>query len=136
MEPAIGTDLLIEHAHADREIEALARAVNGTGDLKRAFVVFEIEILRHFASEERELLIAYEREEPQDAVAILGEHEAFRTLLRKMHLKVDEGKFGIAELRELRIALTLHHAHEETGLYPWARSKPSGWGTAHPIAQN
>lgn len=136
METAIGTDLLIEHAHADREIEALTRAVNGTGDLKRAFVVFEIEILRHFASEERELLIAYEREEPEDAVVILGQHEAFRNLLRKMHLLVDEKKFGLAELRELRIALTLHHAHEETGLYPWARSKPSAWGKPRPVAQN
>ena len=127
MDPAFGTDLLIEHAHADREIEALTRAVSGIGDLKRAFIVFEIELLRHFASEERELLIAYEREEPQDAVVILGQHEAFRTLLRKMHLKVDQGAFGIDDLREIRIALTLHHAHEETGLYPWARSKPSGW---------
>lgn len=136
MDTAIGTDLLIEHAHADREVEALARAVNGTGELKRAFVIFEIEILRHFASEERELLIAYEREHPEDAVLILGEHEAFRTLLRMMHLTVDQGKFGIDELRELRIALSLHHAHEETGLYPWARSKPSGWARPLAVAQN
>ena len=134
MQTAFATDLLIEHAHADREIEALTRAVNGTGDLKRAFIIFEIEILRHFASEERELLIAYEREDPEDAVVILGQHESFRTLLRNMHTKVDHGKFGAADLHEIRIALALHHAHEETRLYPWARSKPSGWPAPRPVS--
>ena len=127
MDLADTTDLLLEHAHADREIESLSRAVRGTGNISHAFKAFEIVILRHFATEERELFVAYEREEPEDAAVLRAQHESFRALLRKARALVDNGSFGAEQLRELQIAVALHHAHEETGLYAWVRSKPSRW---------
>jgi len=33
------------------------------------------------------------------------------------------GAFQMRHLRDLQIAFSLHQAHEETGLYRWARSR-------------
>ncbi len=132
MQPPPAHSLLVQHAHADREIEALERAVRGVGDVKSCFDAFESEILRHFETEERQLFPAYERESPEDAAELRGQHAHFRSLLAEARGFVDRNVLVLAHVRRLRIALSLHHAHEETGLYRWARQQWTGTQAASP----
>ena len=116
--------LLFQHAQADREIEALERAVRGPGgDVPAAFDALEQSLLSHFEAEEGQLFPAYEQAVPADALTLREQHAEFRSRLAEAHKRVERGQFDARQLRDLHNALTLHHAHEETGLYRWARSR-------------
>jgi hypothetical protein len=120
-EPAYPT-FLLEHARVDRAFETLSRAVRGGGTAADAFDALEGALLRHFEAEEQQLFADYGREMPDDAAALRDQHDELRARLAAARDLVHTGAFEERHLRELRTALSLHHAHEETGLYRWARS--------------
>jgi hypothetical protein len=123
-ETSAESKLLIQHAHADREVRALSLAVEHRDSqaVRAAFNALEMELLKHFADEERVLFPRYAPAAPEDVATLVAEHARFRDLLHTAHGLVEQGLFDKASLRELTILLNLHHAHEETGVYRWARA--------------
>lgn len=117
--PAPHPSILVEHARADRELEAIANALSRRADVLAAVEALDDELAVHFAEEERELLPGYALDDPDDAALIRAQHGRLRELLSAMRARAERDTFDDAALRELRIALHLHHTHEETGLYRW-----------------
>jgi Hemerythrin HHE cation binding domain len=117
------TPFLLEHAHADHEVAALRQAVaaKDAAATLTCLAALERALLQHFDAEETEMFGDYAAIDPVDVRRLNQEHAQLRNLLRAGHASAERGAFGVEQLHAIGIALTLHHAHEETGIYRWAR---------------
>ncbi len=113
----------VEHAWVDKAFRALIDAVEhpGSGDVVAVFQSLSDLMRAHLGGEELNIA-KFADADPEDARALLAQHEGFRSVLDELAASAKAGSLAGRELRELKVRVALHEAHEETGLYRWLRS--------------
>lgn len=125
-EPAAGRDTVAVLGEHHRELEAacvelMARAnVDDPLELVAAYRVFERGILDHLALEEHAMLPAYQEAAPDEARAILDDHEAIRQLLSQIGIETELHLIRADTLKALFARLRAHADRENATMYPWA----------------
>jgi hemerythrin-like domain-containing protein len=126
MRNAMSKDLLSRHHEdLDRRIASLvARAYGGDVQaLASEWDRFERDLLEHFAIEEREVLPRFARDQPEEAAALRHEHAALRRDLLALGIRADLHFLRADAVTAFVGDLRAHAAHEESVLYPWARTR-------------
>ena len=114
---------LVEHAWVDKAFRALIDAVEhpGSGDVVALFRSLSDVLRAHLGGEELDIS-KFADVDPEDARALLAQHEAFRIALDEIAVRAEAGSLAARELHELKVRVSLHEGHEETGLYRWIRT--------------
>jgi Hemerythrin HHE cation binding domain len=123
--PSALSPLLMEHTHADHEMAALKSAVQAADKpvIRACIGALQRALLQHFDAEEREFFVFYRQREAGEVHRLEEEHAHIRDLLRSAAERAALGTFGPQDLHALKVALTLHEAHEELGIYRWANER-------------
>jgi hypothetical protein len=94
-------------------------------DVAEAVSALEASILNHLEGEEREVIPRFARENPEEAAALLKEHEAIRKRLTELDISADLHLVRADSLRLLLDALLAHAKREDAGLYAWTETHPA-----------
>jgi len=115
---------LVEHAWVDKAFHALIDALDhpGTGDVATLFQALADLIRAHTASEDLDIA-KFADAEPDDARALLQDHEAFRTTLDELTAQSQAGHLSSRDVHKFKLRVSLHEGHEETGLYRWVKAR-------------
>ena len=74
-------------------------------------------------AEEDAILPAYTKRYPEDAQAIYRSHQELRRQLFRLGVEVELHEVRAETLEQLVQSLRSHSAHEDRGMYPWARAQ-------------
>ena len=115
---------LVEHAWVDKAFHVLLEAVDhpGTGDVAALLSSLSDLLRAHLGAEELDIA-KFADVEPEDAKALLQQHEAFRTALDELAAQSTAGNLQASDVHKLKLRVSLHEGHEETGLYRWIRAR-------------
>ncbi|HSO32527.1 MAG TPA: hemerythrin domain-containing protein [Labilithrix sp.] len=115
---------LVEHAWVDKAFHVLLDAVDhpGTGDVAALLHSLSDLLRAHLGAEELDIA-KFADVEPEDAKALLQQHEAFRTALDELAAQSKAGNLQASDVHKLKLRVSLHEGHEETGLYRWIRAR-------------
>jgi hypothetical protein len=116
----IGPEHHVELEAACEDLRSCVRADDARGLITR-FRSFEHAVLAHLQAEEVEVLPAYARAACADAAAIRAAHEEVRRQLFRIGIEVELHCARAESLERLVDTLRSHAAHEDRGMYPWAR---------------
>ncbi len=110
------------HEHLERAFEALVtRARRGHwGELRAEWTTFERELLEHLTMEEKEILPAFAREQPEDVRTLRLEHDRIRAALAELGVALDLHLIQSPVIEALAVCLDEHSRRENRMLYPWA----------------
>lgn len=111
-----------EHDRLEEVYTALLASYdNGDWNEVRAeWEVFDRALREHMQTEEERLLHAFRTIDPDEAAAIVGEHDDLRLQLDAFGVLVDLHAFTRSEADELLRRLRAHAGREERLFYPWA----------------
>jgi hypothetical protein len=109
---------LVEHAIVDKMFRALVAAVDGSGDVAASFRVLHETLRQHIDSEDLDIA-EFADVNPEEAKALLFEHERLRKDLDELAADLAAGKLAAKAVHDLKLRFTVHEAREETGFYRW-----------------
>lgn len=117
-------DVLGTHHH---QIEAACLAIMSAGftgdsrDLASRWRDIERELLEHMAAEERLLLPAYQRADPENAQDLRDDHAVLRERALEIGVAIQLHTIRCEQLQHFVEALRAHAHREEVGMYRWAQ---------------
>lgn len=120
-----GERLRQEHARLDGVFEELLRSYRSDdwSEVRVRWNDFETALRAHMQLEEEHVLPAFAAEHPDEARAVVNEHDALRAALDGFGVHVELHTFNLAEAEALVARVREHAAHEERTFYPWTESK-------------
>jgi hemerythrin superfamily protein len=110
-----------------REIEAACLEIMSAGfaddarDLTFRWGKVERELLEHMAAEERMVLPAYQRANPENAQDLRDEHAVLRERALDIGIAIQLHTIRCEHLQQFVDRLRAHARHEEASLYRWAQ---------------
>lgn len=116
---------LRHHGQLEQAFMTLVQAMQ-TEDpirLRAEWGAFEHHLLEHLNEEERDQLPTFARRHPEEARAILAEHEQIRTSLLELGVQVDLHILRDELVREFIERLRAHAAREERLFYRWIEAQ-------------
>ena len=119
--PSIREHFLADHRRLEDLFERVLDAFeNGVREeLSILWTQFETELERHMSAEERFLLPSFARAFPDEAKALLAEHQTFRRKLVELGVGVDLHIVRLVVANELVASLRAHAHREDRLLYKW-----------------
>lgn len=122
LESSIQILLSDEHSRIERMLEAVIvqAADPKTAEFREAWREFELHLITHFHAEEMHLFRAFRHAHPEQARALIAEHERIRERLTELSIELDLHCLKDHQLSLLAQQFRAHAAHEHELLYPWA----------------
>ncbi|AKU95475.1 Universal stress protein family [Labilithrix luteola] len=116
-----GDILRRDHRRLEQVYEGLASAYR-RGDWNEVIEEwnhFEPALMAHMEREEREVFPSFRLVAPEEAKALLDEHEQLRRLLATLGVHIEIHAFPMADAEDLIERLHQHEVREATALYPF-----------------
>ena len=122
LEQSIQTLFSDDHTRLDRLLgEALAQADDpDAAEFRDCWSCLEMGLLTHLHAEEVHLFRAFRHAHPEQAQALMAEHERLREHLTELSIALDLHCLKDHQIRSLGEQIRAHAAHEDALLYPWA----------------
>jgi hemerythrin-like domain-containing protein len=122
------------HRQLERTFQRLLSAVEAGGpDMRELWTELDRGLLAHMEAEERFVLPAFARIDPDEAAALLREHGEIRQQLLELGIAIDLHCIRFAQSRRFIETLRAHADREDRLMYRWAdeRLGPSLVTAAH-----
>ena len=115
---------LVEHAGIDRVMRELVEAIDrpGSPDVAPLLDVLAVRLRAHLAREDIDIA-RFASVDAEDAKLLLSNHADIRTSVERLVARATTGSLSRDDIHHLKLMVSLHEAHEETGLYRWASAR-------------
>lgn len=122
LEESIQTLFSDDHSRLERLLAGVLAQAGGpqSDELRHSWNQFELGLLTHLHAEEVHLFRAFRYAQPEQAQALMTEHERLRGRLIELSIALDLHCLADHQIRLLGDELRAHAAREDAVLYPWA----------------